>query len=183
MFINLLQISKGLTSIKRGCIMFFFLHIPICKNWENRDFCIRFTPVCTLYYIKLHPNSWFPISRSFQRPQKPRVWRYYCTYFYWEVSNEVQFKPVPQKVFKIRQVKVERSICIKLIQTFQLWHVVFSIPLEAQVHRVHHWKGLKCDDNEPRKVKNVSTAKAFWKLSIYYINRALVFSIAQHRKY
>ena len=46
---------------------------------QKVDFWQTSSPICTLYYIKWHPNSQFPNSRSFSEPQKPRVWRYYCT--------------------------------------------------------------------------------------------------------
>ena len=30
-------------------------------------------------HVKLHLNLQIPNSKSFTRPQKPQVWRYYCT--------------------------------------------------------------------------------------------------------
>ena len=52
------------------------------KISQKVDFGETVSPISTLYYINWHPNSQFPNSRSFSRPQKPRVWRFYCTFFF-----------------------------------------------------------------------------------------------------
>ena len=45
---------------------------------QKRDFEEKFSPISTFYYINWLPNSRFPNPRSFSRPQKSQVWRYYC---------------------------------------------------------------------------------------------------------
>ena len=49
------------------------------KNPEKVDFWNIVGPICTVYYIKCHPNSRFPNLPSFSRPKTVQVWRIYCT--------------------------------------------------------------------------------------------------------
>ena len=58
--------------------MKLFLYFSLRQKKSRK---VDFIPICTLYYIKWHPNSRFPNLRSFPEPQKPRIWRYYCLWF------------------------------------------------------------------------------------------------------
>ena len=73
-----------------------------------------------------------------------------------------------------------RNLTSKFVKqklNFQLWLVVFLIPLEVQSHKVPHLKALRHSIYETRRHScgsSSSICQGIMKLAIYYINRALI---------